>query len=332
MDHDPILGRRRGPRWSRVAYGLHRATEDARAHADLRAWQLVLPEQGRFTHLTGAAVHGWPILPLPDGIPVLAAMDRSESRPQRPGIRVFRRRNISDAATRDGLRVDDPAEVLLACARHLGLLDLVVLTDAALHAGSCTRADLEELASQRRRGAPRLRAALGLADGRADSVWETLLRVLHVSCEVDVVPQHELRDEAGELVALADLWVRGTEALHEYDGEVHLSRQQQRKDLARARRIGNRTWVRRGYTSAEVLHQGVGILRDADLSLGRTHQPERIRAWHRLLVDSVFTPSGRTRLLERLAPTGGESGSDRATSGGGRSPGITGDGRQPRSA
>jgi hypothetical protein len=51
-------------------------------------------------------------------------------------------------------------------------------------------------------------------------------------------------------------------------------------------------WTRRGYTDVEVLHQAVSILRDADRSLGRPHRPERVRAWHALLTDSLFSPSG----------------------------------------
>lgn len=291
-----------------VSHGLHRPSRDASRATELAAWQLVLPPSGRFTHLTGAWIHGWWELPLPPGIPVFASIARAESRPQRAGLRVSRHESLAPSVDRAGLRVDPPAHVLLECARHLSLLDLVVLVDAALHTGSTSTADLADVATRRRRGAPLLRRALRLADGRSESAWETLLRELHRVCGVAVVPQHPLLDQAGTEIARADLWLEGTNALHEYDGEHHLSRPRQRKDLARARRIGNVEWVRRGYTSAEVLHQAIGILRDADLSLRREHQPERVHAWHALLRQSVFTPSGRTRLSHRLgiAATGGE--------------------------
>lgn len=62
----------------------------------------------------------------------------------------------------------------------------------------------------------------------------------------------------------------------------------------------NTEWIRRGYTSTDVTGRGVTILRDADLSLGRPHQPERIRAWHRLLVESLFTPTGTAAFRERV--------------------------------
>lgn len=208
----------------------------------------------------------------------------------------------------DDLRLDPPPEVLLTCARDLALLDLVVVLDAALHLGHCSRATAMAAALHRRRGAPRLRAALALADDRSESPWETLLRLLHVSCDVEVVPQMSLYDGRGGFLGRGDLWLQGTNAIHEYDGAHHLERQQQRLDLHRARRLGNEEWIRRGYTSADVLHQGVSILRDADLSLGREHRPARIRKWHQLLRESAFTATGQERLRQRLNMAGPESG------------------------
>jgi hypothetical protein len=235
-------------------------------------------------------------------------MSQADSRPQRRGLVVHRHRSIAGPVLVEGLRLDRPTEILLACARDLALLDLVVVLDAALHVGACTRGEVSAAGSQRRRGAPRLRAALALADTRSESSWETLLRLLHVSCEIDVVPQTSLYDDRGGFLGRADLWLRGTNALHEYDGAHHLDRQQQRLDLRRARRLGNEEWVRRGYTSADVLQQGVGILRDADLSLGREHRPARIRKWHQLLKESAFTATGQERLRQRLNLAGPESG------------------------
>jgi hypothetical protein len=182
----------------------------------------------------------------------------------------------------------------------VGLLDLVVLVDAALHAGDCTLDELRALAAQRRRGARLLRRAVERADPRAESAFEVLLRVLHDSCGIDVEPQYEVFDEYGGFVARGDLWLVGTTTLHEYDGADHLTRPRQRKDLARGRRVAGVEWVRRGCTNVEVLHQGVAILREADVAVGRPHRPERIRPWHALLRDSLFTASGTAQFRSRL--------------------------------
>jgi hypothetical protein len=276
-EHQPVRGRRRGPLWVRVSYGVHRPAQADDLEAILAAWQLVLPPSGRFTHLTAAQLLGWWLPPIPDPLPVFTAQARSESRPQRPGLVVARHADPAEPARVGDIKVDPPEEVLLQCARHLGLVDLVVLADAALHSGATTVDRLEAAARRRRRGSPMLRRAIPFADGRSESAWETLLRMLHVACGIEVEPQHRLLDGSGTELARADLWLVGTNALHEYDGATHLERRRQRSDLARGRRIGNVHWVRRGYTSIEVLHQAVGILRDADLSLGREHDPARVR-------------------------------------------------------
>ena len=210
----------------------------------------------------------------------------------------------------NGLRLDSPEEVLLACARHLGLLVLLLLTDSALRCGA-DQARLSEVAASRRKGAPALRGAIELSDPRSESPWETVLRLFHVVCGAPVEPQHEILDETGAFVARADLWVVGTWSIHEYDGGVHLERRQQQLDLARARRLSHAGWTRRGYTSHDLLRTPVGVVRDVDRALGRPHDPARLRAWHGLLRDSLLTPSGAHRLLDRLG-RGAPRTSDRA--------------------
>ena len=293
----PMRGRRPGLDWTPVSHGLHRPST---LREDLSSWQLVLPSSARFTHLTGAELRGWALPQLPAGLPVFVAMLQTEARPQRHGLHVSRHRELPDPDTIVGLPVDTAAECLLRCARHLSLLDLVVLCDAALHAEHCTVGDIEAAAAPRRRGAPRLRSAIPLIDGRSESAWETVLRILHVTCDVAVEPQKKLLDADGRLIAQVDLWLTGTTSAHEYDGEDHLPRAQQRKDLARVRRLTNNGFIRRGYTAPDVLHQAVGILRDADHAVGRRHRPERIRPFHAMLAESCFTPSGQRQLQQRL--------------------------------
>ncbi len=272
-----------------------------RRHGSPSLHRTVVPAR-RFTHVTAARAHGLWLPPGVEDLPVFAAVERHDPRPQRAGLRVARRRDLGRIVDHDGLRLDSAPELLLACARDLGLVDLLVLMDSALYLERCTAQELHDLAARcdRRAGVPRFREALVLADGRSESPYETLLRLLHVVCGVPVEPQRVLRDPDGGFVARGDLWIIGTTTFHEYDGADHLERPRQRSDLARSRRIGNETWNRRGYTSAEVLHQAGLILRDADLSLGRPHRPERTRAWYRLLRESMFTAAGRAHVRRRL--------------------------------
>lgn len=311
LDALAVRGHRRGPRWTPVAYGLHYLTQDE-PHEDLElaAWQLLMPGHGSFTGLTSARVRGWWLPPLPTGLPVFMALERNDPRPLRHGVLTSRHPRPVPHQTIRGLRCAGAAETLLACARLVGLLDLVVLLDAALHTRACTLEEVEAVLTPRRRGGPMLRQALGLADARSESAWETLLRLLHVVCGVDVEPQHEVLDSHGEFVARADLGVRGTTSIHEYDGSDHLPRKRQVADLRRLRRIAAAGRVRRGYTAEDLIHRPVTILRDADLALGRPHDPGLIRGWYALLAGSLFTPAGTAAFWKRIGgpPGAGSSG------------------------
>lgn len=294
---EAFAGRARSKRWTRVSRGLHRSA----GADDLAAWQLALPPGGRFTHLTAAAALGWRVPPLPTGLPVVAAVDGTSSRrPERPGLRLLRSDPLGPPRTHARLRVDAPEDVLLTCARDLSILDLVVLVDGALHRGDVELATLVEVSRARRRGNRNLRAALALADGRSESAWESVLRLLHHTCDAAVEPQHEIRTPDGGFVARADLLLLGTASIHEYDGGVHLERAQQQADLRRARRLADAGWTRRGYTSHDLLRQPIGVLRDIDTALGRPHEPARVRSWYLMLRDSMVTTAGRRRILERM--------------------------------
>jgi hypothetical protein len=296
-----VRGRSPGAGWAQVTRGVH-VLDDGDPLTALRGWQLLLPGHGCFTHLTAAAARGWWLPPLPRELPVFVSIGQNDPRPLRAGVRSIRLARPCEPDVVDGVRLAQPIEILLACATHLGLVDLVVLLDGATYAGDVSLPELAvELASTRRgrRGVASLRAALDLADDRSESPWETLLRLLHVVCGIEVKSQYVLTGGTGQL-ARADLWLVGTRSLHEYDGEVHLPRKAQRKDLRRLRRITGVEWVRRGYTSDDVLHRAVTILRDADSAVGREHRPERVREWHELLRGSLFTPAGSKRLLGKI--------------------------------
>jgi very-short-patch-repair endonuclease len=313
-----FIGRQRKRGWRQVAHGVHRKVFEAPPHdstessddgwrlardehmADLRAWQQILPPTASFTHLTAAGAVGLWLPPTPANLPVTVSMPKAEERPRRGGLSVSRLTVPFEPIFVEGLRVAPMPEVLLACARDLGLLDLVLIIDSALRHGCCTRDELADVAGPRRRGAPALRAALPYADPRAESPWETLLRMFHVLCQVPVDPQFEVYDGRGAFVARGDLWLRGTRTLHEYDGAVHRDRRTHVNDLARERRLANAGWTRRGYTSADLLQRPQTMLREADAALGRPHDPRRVLPWLTALRESLFTHEGRLRLLDRF--------------------------------
>lgn len=243
----------------RVSRGLHLlAFDPTDLVAELAAWQLVLPPGSGFSHLTAALVRAWWVPPLPPDLPVFAAVRDAQPRPRRDGLVVCRHTQRFEVEEFHGLRVTHPAEILLAAARDLGLLDLVVLADAALHLRHCTMSELRVASARRRRGAPALRRALPYLDGRSESAWESMLRMLHSVCDLPVLPQYVVRDEDGAFCARADLRIPGTRRLSEYDGEVHRTAAQHARDLSRDRLLRPRLGAVRLQRRCSVARRGVG--------------------------------------------------------------------------
>ncbi len=155
------------------------------------------------------------------------------------------------------------------------------------------------LLASRRPGVRALRAAWVAADPRSESGGETVLRIFHHVMEVPVEPQVEVRDGDGRFVARADLLVIGTSLLHEYDGAGHRDRGQHRSDLRRERKLASTPYVRRGFSMDDLINQPAVTMHELDRVLGRTHQPGRLRRWRRAVEQSLYSPVGRSRIMNR---------------------------------
>lgn len=290
-------GRRPGACWVPVTSGAHRRTAASDSFlAEMRAWQAVLPRDASFSHVTGARLLGLWLPPLPRHTRVVVQLPADSHPVRRPGLRALRTAEPGDSVLVSGLRVAPVGEVLLSLCRDLSDLDALLAVDASLQLGLASTHQLQAVAAGRRRGAPRLRRLLQVADGRSESPWETVLRELHRLVDAPVTPQVEVRDQYGVFVARGDLQLDGTRVLHEYDGGRHLEVARQRADLRRARRLEAAGWVRRGYTAPDLLRRPHEVLADIDRSLGRTHDRSRLAAWDTTLRNSALTRSGRTRL------------------------------------
>jgi very-short-patch-repair endonuclease len=301
-----VRGQPRLKAYVRESRGVHRLADLGDGlPGGLHAWQLLMTSSGCFTGLTSAAVRQWWLPPLPVAIPVFMAMGLDDPRPMRRGVLTSRHTREIGFDEIGGLRCASTPETLLACARWLSVIDTVVLIDGVLHTGEASREEIEEVIRPRRPGARRLQEALAIADGRSESPFETLLRLLHMSCDVDVVPQYQVVDADGVVVAIIDLWLCGTRAAHEFDGDEHEEAPRRVKDRRRDRKLDKAGYVRRGYTAGDVLHRPVTVLEDADRALGRPHDPSRIRPWTAQLRESLFTPAGQAAFLRRVGVQGG---------------------------
>lgn len=127
-----------------------------------------------------------------------------------------------DVATRGPVRLTTPARTLVDCAREWPLEDAVVAMDAALLRGAVTPAGLTAAVAAARSwpGAPRAARAASLADGRAESPFETRGRLRIVGAGL---PMPELQVEIhvdGRLVGVADAWFDEAAVAVEFDGQV----------------------------------------------------------------------------------------------------------------
>lgn len=299
-----VTSRRRGPGWVQLGYGIQMpAGLEGRDSlvAEITAWSSALPASGAFTGLTAARLRGLWLPSLPEGLPHFVAMGRApgEVRPTRRGLHVTRHPEAPAREMVDGVPVTTVPEAILAAARFLTLLDLVVLIDSALQLRLCTLAELAEIATHRRRGAPALRTALPYVDGRSESAWETLLRLLHVVCGIAVEPQVELYDDDGRFVARGDLRVTGTSLLQEYDGADHRTKDGHARDLRRDRELADIGVVRRGYVAKDLLDHSHLILAAADRALGHERRTSP-SPWLSLVAESCYSPAGRKALLGRV--------------------------------
>ncbi len=304
----PIRGEIRLAGHRRVSHGLavllrEGLSEDEEFRRDLNAYLLVLPASAVFTHLTAARLRGWQLPKLPEQVPVFVAVDGDDRRPRRHGLICSRLVRYEDQPRpperRHGLPVERAEEILLRAARDLGLLDLIVLVDSAIRAGDVDPGRMERLLKSRRPGVRMLRQAWVRATGRAESGPETLLQQFHRVLEVPFTPQAEIVDGAGRFVARVDLLVDGTTEVHEYDGVHHRDGRQHRDDLRRDRDLLGAGYSRRGFVLDDLLNHAGAVMHEIDRALGRAHDPRRLTEWRRLVENSMYSETGRERMMNR---------------------------------
>ena len=125
-----------------------------------------------------------------------------------PGVRIHRADHLEVEAL-GGVRLTSRIRTLVDCARTLPLEEAVAVIDSALRQGSVTAEELSSAArSASGPGSAKVRHAFSLADGRAESVLESVLRVVLRLAGVGAEPQVVIR-VGEEFVARVDLLVDG---------------------------------------------------------------------------------------------------------------------------
>jgi hypothetical protein len=195
------------------------------------------PATGRQEHLLDDVAVAWGAAPL-------RTVDVGGS------VRVLtrHRRELSpDAVTclPSGLWVTSFVQTIVDCSLLLRQDALVCLLDAALHRRLVTPEELDTAVEGRRRqpGVDRLRTAVTLSDGRAESPHETLTRLVLLPHLPGLEPQQRLHASSGRVLARFDLADRRLRLAVEADGVAgHAGTQMAAKDQRRDRMSDARGW------------------------------------------------------------------------------------------
>ena len=233
---------------------------------------LTSPPGAVISHLSAADVWG---LQIPfrnradDRVHVtIPAGSRAESRSDR---RLYRLPLGEDDVVRKGsVPVTSPARTWRDLAGILEPPALLAATDQLLK-GLATREELgEELARRPAgRGCARARQVLPIADRRADSPMESVLRwLLHDAHLPTPELQFRIRDGGGVIVAAADMAWPQHKVLVEFDGDVHRERKPFVEDRRRQNRVVMAGWTVLRFTSADVYGDAAGVLAQIRRALG----------------------------------------------------------------
>lgn len=218
------------------------------AHHRQRVRGIVLSRHGTLaaSHHSAAVLHGLPVTDDCLGrVRVVHATDRRNTR-------TFDTYTVhpfpgEDGLTRHGgVRTVVPALAVIGTALVAGTWSGQMAADAALRRELTTKEELQGWLARmpRRPGVALARNVVELADPRAESAGESILRRLLLDLGYEVVPQHPVNDASGRAFAYTDFYLPQIGVAVEFDGMVKYGGKDGKKALdaerARERRIEQR--------------------------------------------------------------------------------------------
>jgi very-short-patch-repair endonuclease len=257
----------RSSAWRRLFRGVYADSELPESYAlRMRGARLLMPTKAVFCRRTAAFLLGAPALVHPSA-PLEVAVPIGMPFGPVTGLRVHRvPLPDSDVTQVSGFRCTRGLRTALDIARSEPLLDAVPALDVLLREVVVGVGELRQAGAGLRggRGSAVARRAIALADQRAESPPESVLRVLLALAGLPAVPQHVVRDRTGGFVARVDLAFVEQKIAIEYDGYWHGERGQFARDRQRLNRL-----VAAGWT---VLHVTAVDLKNPDALIARVRE------------------------------------------------------------
>jgi very-short-patch-repair endonuclease len=253
----------RGKRFDSPFYGVHTAGVLTELADRCRAATLILPDDTAFSDETAAVLMMLPVPRQPEVVHVTVRVGTCV--PRRRGIvGHVRQLRAEDFAVVSGLSVITAACTFVHLAAVFTRAALVGLGDAILRAGLATTAELVSAvaANSGRRGCVRARELISMLDPRAESVMESMLRLLLLDAglptpEVNV----NVYDSFGQFLARADLLYRAAKVIIEYDGDHHrLDRAQFARDVRRGSDLAACGYLVLRFTASDLLGRPYAVV------------------------------------------------------------------------
>ncbi len=203
---------------ARGVYSLTKPSTPEQVHALRTVAALRKHPNHAASHVSAAVLHGLPIF----RADLTKVHLHSESGPRRGKAAAhFSHQGMREhVVTGNGLALTTVADTLVDCARTMTREGALVMADFALHHGMVTPEEIQQSLARARFQTKicKARAALELADGRAESAGETRARLICIDAGIVVTPQVTVRDDQGHVLTRFDLMVDGYAVGLAFDG------------------------------------------------------------------------------------------------------------------
>lgn len=229
---------RKGP-FRRVLHGVYRTADTPLTH-ELRckAAAMMLPPEAVITGRSAATLHGVALARPHDPVEVLVKGCK-----RLHGVRTWDvRRYPFECFPWAGVRLATLERTAFDLLARNSLHQGIALCDALLHSGLITEGAVGRfLGGRRDDGIVLARKGFELLDGRAESIPESVLRVMFVLAGLDPVPQLPILGPGGTELR-ADLGFEEARVVVEYEGAWHADPVQFQRDQRRRRWLRDSGW------------------------------------------------------------------------------------------